>query len=299
VSVQLLERPFTASLIGQAEPQVIVADIGASWTSMVAGSEPIQDLEITKCPTPRGYDEAIAQLGRAAYLLLDGKRPDAFGFGVAGQLTDGFITEAGQLKEYGWQGKPIIFDIADELGLGYSQIVGMNDMAAAAKGEQTAANRAGDTDTQAIFTWSTGFGGALFTPDKIIPDEPGHQHLRPGAMCGCGRDGCLEAYISGSGIARRFNLGENYLPADDPRWALVKADSVVGVDSMLDRYKDNGYNPRRLSFFGSVALKGPGMLDSLRAGLGHLRPYSPRIGIATFGDNSGLQGAYFAAREVV
>jgi len=290
--------PAAVPLVGTAEPTILVVDLGGSWSRFAVGGEPIDEELIAKHQTLPGYEDTVAQVGRAAAFLCE-KKPDAIGFGIAGQMTDGTLTEGGKLKQFGWVGRPIASDIAAALNLDPSRVVGLNDVAAAAKAEQVATNRQGNTDTQAIYTLSTGFGGALFTPRSIIPDEPGHEYLRAGAQCACGRDGCLEAHVSGLGIAAKYGLGDAPLPPDDPRWSRVKGDLVAGVYSMLDRYAEDGHNPRRLSFFGSVALKGPDILGCLRDGLMGLRDDAPQVDTATYGDVSGLQGAYFAARETL
>jgi glucokinase len=134
-----------------------------------------------------------------------------------------------------------------------------------------------------------------------MPDEPGHEFLSAGATCGCGADGCLEAHVSGSGIERKYGIRGEDIPADDWRWAAVTNNLALGVNQMLERYAADGHVPTHLHFFGSVALKGPGVLDGLRNKLPAIRDpkETPRIGTAAFGDNSGLHGAYLAALQTL
>ncbi|HVR76444.1 MAG TPA: ROK family protein [Planctomycetota bacterium] len=63
----------------------------------------------------------------------------------------------------------------------------------------------------AFLTCSTGMGAGLILDRKLyrgarfLAGEAGHQVIVPeGLPCGCGKRGCLEAYASGAGIARRL-----------------------------------------------------------------------------------------------
>lgn len=253
--------------------------------------------------TPDTYNDAIEKIGAAVSSLTGGKRPDAVGFGVAGQLDNtGVMAKAGKLTEYGWVGKNVVLDIAEVLGVDPANVAGANDVKAAAKGEQTVRNKRPDPySLEALYTISTGLGGALYRPDEIIPDEPGHEFLRAGAVCGCGYDGCLEAHVSGSGIERKYGMRGEKIPRTDPTWDAVRSDLVEGFSGMLARYETTfGESPTRLSFYGSVALKGPQILEGLQTGLQEIHgPNTPEISAAAFGDNSGLHGAYFMAQETL
>ena len=62
-----------------------------------------------------------------------------------------------------------------------------------------------------FLTCSTGIGaglildGRLFRGSRFLAGEVGHQVIVPGGLaCGCGNLGCLEAYASGAGMARRL-----------------------------------------------------------------------------------------------
>jgi glucokinase len=75
----------------------------------------------------------------------------------------------------------------------------------------------------AFLTCSTGIGaglildGRLYRGSRFLAGEAGHQVIVPdGLPCGCGNLGCLEAYASGAGIARRLanlRLADPGLPA--------------------------------------------------------------------------------------
>jgi len=287
------------NLGGRAQPRIVTFDIGGTWTRAVLGTDYIDQAEIVRTPTLPDYSQMLGKLGNISATLLDGKRADAVGFGIAGQITDGTITKAGKLAEYGYVGKNIVVDISDQTGLDPARVAGNGDTHSAAFAERRFLN--GNVEVGGIYTWSTGFGGTRFTPDSIMPDEPGHEFFEAGALCGCGGDGCLEAHVSGSGIERKYGVRGENIPAGDPRWAEVTSNMAAGLDMMLDRYEgDDGLVPTYISFYGSVAMKGPGVLDGVRSGIQDIRgSEAPQIGLAAYGDESGLYGAYFAALDTL
>lgn len=306
MSARTLERERTfgmPTLIGVARPRVITADIGASWTRIALGGERIDPKDIIKYPTPQNYDRMVIELGNKAVSLTDGRKIDAFGFGIAGQITNGVITQAGMLKEYGFVGKSVVADASDVMGISDANTVGTNDVRAASKAEQTArlARPSGaDMKTVAMYTVSTGLAGAIITAEGITPDEAGHHFLKEGAFCGCGQEGCFEAHASGSGIEKKFGVRGENIPADSNIWNEVRGDFVDGMDLTLNRYAAEGVHPSTLVFYGSVALGAPHMLDSLESGLLYRRGAdTPDIEVATYGNDSGLYGSYFDALETL
>jgi predicted NBD/HSP70 family sugar kinase len=281
-----------------AEALLLAVDNGGTNTRVAPGGEVISRIEAY--PTPRSYDEAIGRIAATARVVLNGKRPDAVGFSVAGKVEDGRIVSAGQLQEYGWTGRPFAADVAEELGVSPDRVVLLNDCAAGANAERTA-RQPKDDETGAFMVLSTGFGGALYTSGELIADEPGHQYLKPGAVCGDGEEGHMEAHVSGSGIARKFGVPGEHIPHDDPRWQEVKVDFHESMAHTLARYEgDYGMTLQTVGFTGSVALGGPDMLGGLQRDLdARMGSAAPRIGEAVYRDESGLYGAAFAADEVI
>lgn len=285
------------SLIGIAEPTIVTADFGGTYSTILEGERLMQPgTKILRYETPKSYDQAIEQIGMRTAALLGRKRLDGFGFGAAGKIVDGVVKTAGQLAEYGWVGRDVTNDIAAALGIDSAFVVGLNDVEAAAKAEQTA-RKAEQDGPEGIFTLSTGFGGAIYTQEKIITDEPGHKFLEYGVQCGCGNNGCIEAHISGSGIKRKYGTAAEDIPANDSRWVLIKKDVIAALDLTLSRYGIEGHTLKRLSFYGSVALKGPEMLAAITEGMADTFIEAPEVAPATYGENSGLFGAYYAVRE--
>jgi glucokinase len=83
-----------------------------------------------------------------------------------------------------------------------------NDANAAALGERMF-GKAGEVDDFIMITLGTGVGSGVFSGGRLIyghdgfAGEIGHSLVEPGGrLCGCGREGCLEAYASASGIVK-------------------------------------------------------------------------------------------------
>jgi len=305
------------NLIGVAEPIIVAVDNGGTNTRIKV-QHGDKDLGSVTYATPEDYERAIISLSLATKLIAGGRPVDAIGFAIAGQVDGDTIVDAGQLKAFGWCHMPISDDVAVQMGMKSNNVSLMGDCSSAAKSQLVENRKNGDSAIGYIETISTGWGGAGFkvTDNLLIPDEPGHNYLRAGATCGCGREGCAEAHISGSGIERKFGIpGQNL---DSEQWKIVISDMVAAHAEMLKRFDADGFTPAGLHFFGSVALKGQGILQrqarqndelknhgvlqDLRDGLSLIKdelPFLPPILVATNGDDSGIIGAEYAARELL
>lgn len=88
---------------------------------------------------------------------------------------------------------------------------------------------------------STGVGGAIVLDGRILEGEHGwagelgHTVVRPGgALCRCGRRGCLEAYVSHHALRERAGLGEDVL-LEDLVDALAASSDRAEVIGMIGR----------------------------------------------------------------
>ncbi len=279
------------------EPLVLTIDNGGTNTRIARGAELITDIKAYA--TPPSYEEAIQRIAAAAWFALDGKRPDAVGFSVAGKIEDGRIMSAGQLQSFGWVGRPFADDVASALHIPRDRIILLNDCAAGANAERHK-RQPKEGEVGAFMVLSTGFGGALYTYDQIIPDEPGHFHLKPGAVCADGEEGHMDAHIGGAGIARKHGARGEEIPHNDARWQEVKDDFHTSMLMTLERYeRELGMVLQTVGFTGSVAFGGPAMLEDLQEYLNaHMRA-APRIVTAAYGEQSGLYGAAFAAADLL
>jgi glucokinase len=141
--------------------------------------------------------EGIKNLPTDAHLV-------GIGVGAAnGNYYTGNIERATNLK---WKGVlPLAKLFKDEFGI---PCVMTNDANAAAVGEMIYGNAKGMKDF-IVITLGTGLGsgfvcgGHLLNGHHGIAGEVGHTSVNPaGRYCNCGKRGCLETYVSATGIKR-------------------------------------------------------------------------------------------------
>lgn len=139
--------------------------------------------------------------------------------------------------------------------------------------------------------WGTGIGGAAvrYTPDGKffpIPMEPGHQRLYDSRIvCGCGQQGCLEAFCGGNGIRGRFGVPAHLLTRQS--WLdMIVPDMIAGLRGVLVMQPVD-----LVVFSGGVAVKNPWLLKAISGELSHPMIGSPRLEISAFGESAGTLGA--------
>ena len=148
-----------------------------------------------------GMADAIRQYKHDA-----GKNIKLVGIGVGaanGNYYTGTIDQATNLK---WkESLPLAKMFTDEFGV---PCVMTNDANAAAVGEMIYGNAKGMKDF-VVITLGTGLGsgfvcnGTLLNGRHGIAGEVGHTSVNPtGRYCNCGKRGCLETYVSATGIKR-------------------------------------------------------------------------------------------------
>ena len=105
-----------------------------------------------------------------------------------------------------------IFNFVDDLSrlMGGAKVMITNDANAAAIGEMVFGNAHGMKDF-AMITLGTGLGSGIVCNGEMVYGHDGfageYGHIavdsrETGRQCGCGRKGCLEAYVSATGIKR-------------------------------------------------------------------------------------------------
>lgn len=133
------------------------------------------------------------------------EQTEGVGMGVPGAvLADGTVNRAVNL---GWG----VYPAAEELSslLGGLRVRVANDANAAALGEMWKGGGMGYRDL-VLLTLGTGVGGGIILGGEILTGscgaggEVGHICINPDETeaCGCGNHGCLEQYVSASGIKR-------------------------------------------------------------------------------------------------
>ena len=155
------------------------------------------------------FDDYLAQLHKqidAAKAFL-GFEAKIVGVGIGapnGNYYQGTIEKAPNLE---WQGS---VPFVDKLRQYFPEqpVVLTNDANAAAIGEMTFGVARGMQDF-IVFTLGTGLGSGIVANGRLIyghdglAGELGHTLVNVfGRQCGCGRKGCLETYVSATGIKR-------------------------------------------------------------------------------------------------
>lgn len=187
-------------------------------------------------------------------------------------------------------------------------------------------------DTCACYTLGTGIGGGLIINGQLhlgiggAAGELGHVCIDlNGPKCGCGSNGCIEAYASGPAIAamgmkavaqgfstRIAELAENDLNHITPELicqAAIEGDAIArDIYEQAGRYIGVGIasivtalNPRRVIIGGGVSAAGEIILDPIRrtvqtrvclTDMKHVQ-----VVLAELGNNAGLTGAALWARQ--
>jgi glucokinase len=222
----------------------------------------------------------------------------------------------------GWRDVPLAARLCEALGV---PVVVENDVRAAAWGEFVTGAGGREGSLVAVFV-GTGVGsgavldGRLWRGAGNAAGEVGHTQVVPdGLPCRCGRHGCLEQYVSGSGFQRRLAAamaegrtsrlvdvsgGEPTRLAARDVYAAAKDGDGLATEFWSDatRFLTMAvanyvtlFNPRVLVMGGGVIATVPALFDAVVSGVPSLTTIlagrSLRIERATLGDLSGVIGA--------
>nr|MBU9888907.1 ROK family protein [Candidatus Omnitrophota bacterium] len=187
-------------------------DIGGTKISLVLGTEKGKVLLRDEIPTRTGPQarRCVQELTARLKLLLrqsgvSRKKILGIGIGCPGAVNSvkGTVPRSPNLP--GWTGIPLRKILSRSAGL---PVFLANDANAAAMGESLFGAGCGVRDFIYI-TVSTGVGGGIVLGGRLhegagfAAGEIGHMSVVPdGQKCNCGKRGCLEAYASGTAIAR-------------------------------------------------------------------------------------------------
>ncbi len=179
------------------------------------------NISTTKYMEFQDYFEGMAAAVREGMETLPSDtKVVGIGVGAAnGNYYTGNIERATNLR---WKGVlPLAKMFKDELGI---PCVLTNDANAAAVGEMIYGNAKNMKDF-VVITLGTGLGsgfvcgGYLLNGHHGIAGEVGHTSVNPaGRYCNCGKRGCLETYVSATGIKRTvYKLLADHLEASELR----------------------------------------------------------------------------------
>lgn len=188
---------------------VVAVDLGGTAMKGAVVTEDGRALaEATRPTPPDGILEALVALLSE---LRDSAVADGLNVVGAGVATPGMLDETRGIVHYasnlGWRDVPLLDIVRDRLGLPVA--VG-HDVRAAGLAERRVGAARG-ADDFVLVPIGTGVAAALVTAGGTITGatgaagEFGHIPVVPGGeQCTCGQRGCLEVYMSGAGVARRY-----------------------------------------------------------------------------------------------
>lgn len=311
----------------------VTVGIDVGGTKIAAGVVAEDGTLVTSSRSESPADDPVAIAEEIATLVGDLRKDhDVSAVGVA---AAGWInlerTEVMFAPNLAWRDEPLKALVADRVGL---PTVIENDANAAAWGEYRFGSGQG---ARALLTATigTGIGGGLVLGGEVfrggfgVGAEIGHIRVVPqGRLCACGRQGCWEAYGSGTGLTA---LAEE-LAAADPSGARVllalAEDDPTAITGPMVSAAAEGGDPVAQQAFAELArwigeglaslaaiidpdviVVGGGVSESAalalsaietafaesESGFGH-RP-APRFARASLGNDAGLVGAADLARR--
>ncbi len=298
---------------------IITADIGGTHIRVAVfsreSSKPLRQKRITT----RGKDPAEIRLTNLIHELVQpGDKVLAIAAAAPGP-TDarmGLVLDAPNIP--GWKNLPLAMIISEQFNL---PVYLGNDANLAALGEWRFGAGRGHHDL-VYLTISTGIGGGVISDDRLLlgqrglAAELGHITIDPqGPMCGCGHRGHLEAFSSGTGIARYVagqlaagrtsSLSSNPSPSGRDISAAADLGDPLAVEALerAGHYLGIGianylhiFNPSIVILGGGVSSSGAHFFLPMRQSLkehifapGYLDNLS--VTTAALGDDVGLLGA--------
>jgi fructokinase len=287
-------------------------DLGGTKIEALALDNDGRELVRYRVDTPRhDYNATVAAMAALVHRIeRETGAVGTVGAGIPGSIraANGLVKNANST----WlNGRPLPADLSRYLG---REVRIANDANCLAVSEATDGAGCGKPLVFAVIL-GTGCGGGVAFESRIhagpngIGGEWGHNPLPwptlaelPGPTCSCGKFGCLETWISGTGIARDFEQATGrYVTTRDIAALDAKGDPAAqaAFDRFLDRLGRalagvvNLLDPDVIVFGGGVSRVArlyrdlPGRIRPYVFGVDFNTPLLP----AAFGDSSGVRGA--------
>ena len=305
-------------------------DVGGTKIAGALVSETGNILKSLKVPTPAdNTDDLITAVVEMVKELSSGEEVAAVGVAIAG-FIDADQSEVIYSPNLSLRNEPLKAKLEARLGI---DVFVENDANAAGWAEyRFGAGR--DSDHMMMITIGTGVGGAIVAKGELfrggfgIGAELGHTNfIQEGRPCGCGQNGCLEQYASGSAL---LDSAKELAASGTPEGTrLAELQSEVGELTGTEVYKaitesDPGalrllnelgtnigkavasfaaiLDPKMLVVGGGLSVAGELLLAPIReAYLNHLpaRGYRPEMTVvaASLINDAGVVGAADLARR--
>ena len=242
--------------------------------------------KVDQIPAYPLFDKAQNELIAKLIILLENNPVEGIGVCLPGPQIDkelGAIIKSINLP--GWTNKSIKKVLADAFK---TKVLVEHDVVCAALGESTTLK---DTNKFIFVVWGTGVGGAIAEKVsgkfKIIQAEIGHQIIViDGNNCPCGQKGCLEAYVGGKSIVRRF--GQRLEDIKNPGvWDEIATKMAQGIINL------NLLNLTELIVFGGgISVHQPRLVNEVEKIVKKEQKVLelPKFKIATYGQETALYG---------
>jgi glucokinase len=289
----------------------VAVDVGGSSLKGALIDQSGRPLRRETVPTPDGGSAAIDAIAALIGRLADRARADGLRLAGAGVVTPGTVDDSGTIayaSNLGWRNVPLARLLTERLGLPVA--VG-HDVRAAGLAEQLLGGAAGEQDFVYIAI-GTGVAAALFSGGTVLPGaqraagEVGHVPVHPdGELCTCGQRGCLEVYMSGAGLARRYRartgaersakeiIARAGHDADAAEvWGLGVRTLALGLATLTLTV-----DPSAIVLGGGISRAGDALLGPVRAELDHQLAWrsAPRLATTSLGTEAGRIGAAILA----
>lgn len=280
-----------------------------------------------------GFEGTVDKMAGLCKELADGAGIALDGVAAIGMAVPGYIdVKTGVVvrwANFGWVKVPLGDKMREKTGVAVIKM--SNDANVAALGE--AKFGAGkEYESSVLITLGTGVGGGIIVDGKLLEGymsagaEVGHMVIcEGGALCTCGRHGCLEAYTSATALIR-LTKWKMELDCSTKMWEIAggKLENVDGKTAfeaaregdmrgkeIVDEYVEhlavglanlaNVLRPEAILLGGGVSNEGEYLFAPLRAAvekkLYTAVEYVPlKIEKAALGNDAGIWGAYALAR---
>lgn len=262
--------------------------------------------------TPRSL--ILEEVAALAAKLLDMATREGYHVVGAAVVTPGIVDEAAGIVRYasnlGWKDVPLREELRARLGIPVT--IG-HDVRAAGSAEQLIGAGRG-LDDILLVQIGTGVAAAIISGGRTITGsggaagEFGHIPIHPdGELCTCGQYGCLEVYVSGAGLARR------YAAHGGPLLSSAQISARVGQDPIADLVWGDAIgalaqglvimtllvDPALIVVGGGFTAAGDTLLDPLNVAIKNGLAWrdKPPIVLSQLGDEAGLLGAAVLANR--
>lgn len=286
-------------------------DFGGTKIEAAALSESGDYLLRVRKPNPGQYDDAITAVrDLIAYVERETGQTGTVGIGVPGSIspTTGLMRNSNSLY---LNGRPFREDLSEALG---REVRLANDANCFALSEAVDGAGAGAKVCFGVIL-GTGCGGGVVINGKLIEGangiagEWGHNPLpwanmreTPGPNCYCGQKGCLEQWISGTGLQRDYSVRTgNTVAAEEIIQAANAGDTSarLAFEALIERIGKaiatvcNIIDPDAIVIGGGLS-NVPEIIERIPSVIGsHVfsDAWSAHVVQAKWGDSSGVRGA--------